>query len=526
MSDSLNIRKLIERVSSGDIRIPAFQREYVWNPDQVAFLLDSLYKGFPIGIISLWKTDERLRTEKDLGQFSLPAPRKDYPVNYVLDGQQRLTSLFSVFQTELPPVIKTKNAWVDIYFDLDSNDHDFQNSYFFALTPDYVDLSRHFPMNTMFDSAKYRAATENLSRAQIIKIDKVQEIFKEVQIPIQTLETDEKGKVAIVFERINRSGTELDTYQLLTAWSWSENFDLSDEFEELSSELEPFGFDDLIENKYLQLKCCSAVISKDATPSAVMNLNGKEIRDSFKKVKNGIKSSIDFLKKQLFIQSLAAMPYSSMLIPLTFFFADNKINGKTITNNQREQLIKWFWRSNFSRRYSSSVDTKHQQDFSEFQKLKNDPNYKINIQAEIPSDFFTENQFRPASVNTKIFILMLAQNKPKAFISGNNIDLEKVLKQSNSVEFHHIFPKKFLKDKGVDKNQIQQLANFCFLDNADNQKIKSKSPSTYKKIIDPSKLDEIMKHALCPIGSLDMDYSEFITKRSEILLDFARNLIS
>ena len=121
---------------------------------------------------------------------------------------------------------------------------------------------------------------------------------------------------------------------------------------------------------------------------------------------------------------------------------------------------------------------------------------------------------------------MLAQNKPKAFISGKNIDLEKVLKQSNSVEFHHIFPKKFLKDKGVDKNQIQQLANFCFLDNADNQKIKSKSPSTYKKIIDPSKLDEIMKHALCPIGSLDMDYSEFITKRSEILLDFARNLIS
>ena len=94
MSESLTIRRIIDRVS-------AFQREYVWTPDQVAFLLDSLFKGFPIGTVFLWKTDERLKIERKLGRYSLPEPKKDYPVNYVLDGQQRLTSLFSVFQTEL-----------------------------------------------------------------------------------------------------------------------------------------------------------------------------------------------------------------------------------------------------------------------------------------------------------------------------------------------------------------------------------------------------------------------------------------
>ena len=95
------IRHIIDRISSGDIRIPAFQRDYVWEPDQVAFLLDSIYKSFPIGTVILWQTDARLSVEKRLGSFDLPEPKKDYPVNYVLDGQQRLTSIFSVFQTDL-----------------------------------------------------------------------------------------------------------------------------------------------------------------------------------------------------------------------------------------------------------------------------------------------------------------------------------------------------------------------------------------------------------------------------------------
>lgn len=140
MSEPITITKLIERISSGDIRIPAFQRDFVWEPEQVAFLLDSIYKGFPIGTMILWKTDKRLETEKRLGCFELPPPKKDYPVNYVLDGQQRLTSLFSVFQTELNPV---SEEWVDVYFDMSAQEA-IQESLFAALDPTEVDPSRHF----------------------------------------------------------------------------------------------------------------------------------------------------------------------------------------------------------------------------------------------------------------------------------------------------------------------------------------------------------------------------------------------
>jgi len=524
MAEPLTIRKMIDRITSGDIRIPAFQRGYVWKPDQVAFLLDSLYKGFPIGTIFLWKTDVRLKSDKHLGQFELPEPKKDYPINYVLDGQQRLTSLFSVFQTELTPSQKTETDWIDIYYDLKS-DENIQESCFFALTENEVDSERHFPVKVMFDSVGYRKATQDMANEQIEQIDKVQEKFKEVLLPVQTLETDERSKVAIVFERINNSGTELDTYQLLTAWSWSEDFDLQEKFDDLHKEIEPFGFDDLSVDKDLQLKCCSAVILGQANPSSIMDLRGDDVRSNFNKIRNGIKSSIDFFRKELSVFSLNSMPYPSMLVPLTVFFATEQLSGHSYTSHQKKMILKWFWQSNFIRRYSSSVDSKHKHDIAEFSMLKNNPQYIIqDILNSVPRDFFSENQFSIGTVNTKIYILMLAQYKPKSFISGANVDLSKVLKRANRNEFHHIFPKKHLESLGRNKKDINQLANCCYLSSADNQKIKHKPPHQYKSLIAPSELLTVMAHALCPNNSLDLDYDTFISERVKLLTKKANEL--
>ena len=92
------IRKIIEKITSGEIRIPAFQRDFVWEPNQVQFLMDSIFKGYPIGSLLLWRSREQLSYDRQLGPYSLPDPQKDYPIDYVLDGQQRITSIFSTFQ--------------------------------------------------------------------------------------------------------------------------------------------------------------------------------------------------------------------------------------------------------------------------------------------------------------------------------------------------------------------------------------------------------------------------------------------
>ena len=93
--DPLTIRELIDDTLQGQIRIPSFQRGFVWEPDRVAYLMDSIYKGFPFGSLLFWRTDEQLRIERDLGPFKLPPPKADYPIDYVLDGQQRVTAIFA-----------------------------------------------------------------------------------------------------------------------------------------------------------------------------------------------------------------------------------------------------------------------------------------------------------------------------------------------------------------------------------------------------------------------------------------------
>lgn len=128
---TITIRKLLQAVSDGEIRIPAFQRDFVWEPDRVQFLMDSLFKKYPVGTLLLWKTKEKLEHDKMLGPFNLPAPKKDYPIDYVLDGQQRITSIFATFQTELEKD-KSFGNWLDIYFDIDAKS-DVQDSQFIAL---------------------------------------------------------------------------------------------------------------------------------------------------------------------------------------------------------------------------------------------------------------------------------------------------------------------------------------------------------------------------------------------------------
>ena len=77
MLENLSIRKIIDKISSGEIRIPSFQRGFVWEPDSIAFFMDSLYKGYPIGAVLLWRTREQLVNERSLGRFILPKPTKD-----------------------------------------------------------------------------------------------------------------------------------------------------------------------------------------------------------------------------------------------------------------------------------------------------------------------------------------------------------------------------------------------------------------------------------------------------------------
>ena len=95
--DSKKYTDLIYEIQKGQIKIPKFQRDFVWSIDKTAKLLDSILKGYPIGTFILWETNERLNDIKNIGNLDLPPVPDDSKVQYVLDGQQRITSLYAAF---------------------------------------------------------------------------------------------------------------------------------------------------------------------------------------------------------------------------------------------------------------------------------------------------------------------------------------------------------------------------------------------------------------------------------------------
>lgn len=521
-----SIRKILDAVVRGEIRVPAFQRGFVWEMDRVAYLLDSIYKGYPFGSLLFWRTKQQLSTERKLGTFILPPPQADCPIDYVLDGQQRLTSLFTVFQTELKP--EANEDWTDIYFDLQATGNP-QDSHFEAIPAEKdFDRGRFFPMNVLFDSVKYRAATEHLAPAQIAVVDKLQEKFKEVSIPVQLLKSEERSIVAIVFERINHLGVALDTLQLLSAWTWSEDFDLLDKFKELRDELADFGFEGVGDDADLVLSCVSGILTGEPGAEKLLSLNGGEVRAQFETVENGIRGAIDFLRTEFKVTNLKLLPYPSMLIPLAAFFAEP--DGKEVVyGGQTFRVIKrWFWRTCFSGRYSSQTRKTTIHDISQMTKLKNgQPSNLDQIDITVKPDFFM-NSFRVGAAATKTFVLLLANNAPQSLLSGKSIELDKVLQRYNRSEFHHIYPRAFLRDSGFKDAKINVLGNFCFLSAAENKNIGRKRPSVYvHELVDQAEArTAALASAFCDAAQFNDQYDPFLQLRCERLAKFGNTLIA
>ncbi len=483
--------------------------------------MDSIYKGFPFGSLLFWRTKEKLKTERDLGPFKLPPPTEDYPVDYVLDGQQRITSIFGVFQTELP--IDQSEQWQDIYFDFlaDTNAQDPQ---FFALRPEEVDLERHFPLKTLFDTTAYRKATASFDEIVAKKIDDMQSVYKEVRIPVQMFRTEDRATVSIIFERVNRQGVPLDTLQLLSAWTWSEEFQLQSQFADLEEQLEPFGFRELGTDSNLLLRCCSAILGGDASPEALMALNGAMVRERFQEVLNGVRGAVDYIRTNYKAYSLANLPFSTILVPLSVFFAVPENCEIKYTDDQRKIIDRWFWRSCFGRRYSSGVLRNLKTDIEEILKLRlGKPSALGGFPVTISDSFFVENVFTMGAVNTSTFILLLAQRLPLSFISGAPIDLGDKLRQSNRAEFHHLMPKAFLQSTEQTNISPNCLANFAFISRADNRELGGVAPSIYRSKM-PNDISEILERSIIPGELFENNYPNFLEKRAYLLREFAEGL--
>jgi hypothetical protein len=518
---SRKIDRLINRIEEGDIKIPAFQRGFVWNQDQVLELLDSIYRDYPIGSILLWNTNERLKSSRNIGGFLIPDREPEYPVNYVLDGQQRLATIYAVFCKDRRRDPQNARYDIDpeifeIYFDLDDDK--------FVPDRDLVNGHANLKMTSLLDVHKFFEDVNRLDEKYKQKARDLQSKFQNYEIPIITTTKRKKEEVGIIFERINNTGTRLTTLDLMVAWTWGEDFHLRAELDSIKEMLDLKEFGETPDKIILQ--CLSGIVEKTTKTKDILELRPGTVRNNMDKLNSSLEKSIDFLSTELNVISRDFLPHSHQIVPLTFFFS--KVN--TPNQEQSRTLIQWFWKTAFSKRYSGSTDMKMNDDIAFFEKVVNGDYSDIQKYSySVDKSTLMNQRFSQSSPYTRAFLLLLAQKNPLNLVNGSKIDLGTALSEYNSKEYHHIFPRTFLKNKGVETEEINSLCNFTFLPADANKTISGKSPSDYIFSVTPSRAySKILDSNLMPLRKeiyQKDQYDKFLEERAALILQYLDSVI-
>jgi len=517
------IDKLLQRIESGDIKIPAFQRGFVWNQEQVIELLHTIYWNFPMGSVLLWETHDRLKAAREVAGLAIPARPDTYPVNYVLDGQQRLSSIFGVFTRvrEKAPVqekYEIDPATFEISFDFTAGR--------FVPTGQVKDPNRSIRLSQIIDTQAFVPALKGLGELdQAAAADLMRRIIN-YEIPVVTLRGRTKDEVGTIFERINSTGTKLTTLDLMVAWTWSEDFHLQDEIDQLQDALESKDFGDIPEKIILQ--CLSAILKGSTTTKTILSLSPADVRATFPNLTGGLERAIDFLSTHLRVSSLEFLPHLQQIVGLTYFFALTK----SVSSDQQKAISKWFWVTTFSRRYSAQTDEKMDEDIQMFGEIAkgNQPVFSARYATSVDAKLIRRETLSKQSPLSRAFLLLLAQHQPLDLTNGVRVDITQALSKFNRKEYHHIFPRAFLKKRGVKTDDINSLCNYCFLPAVSNRRISSKAPSDYFSTIVPAAhRGDIFETNLLPnahhIYAGD-SYDDFLDARADLVMAAVGRLTS
>jgi hypothetical protein len=523
-NQSKKYQHLFTGIDSGQIKIPKFQRDFVWYKEQTAKLIDSIIKGFPIGTFILWKTREELRHIKNIGNAELPEPPSGDAVFYVLDGQQRITSLYAVQKGLVITKEGKEIDYKDINIDLSSDPDEDEQIVFIDSKSDLNSISVHKLLNgNITDFVKEYPDKETLRKIDTFRNRLTGYDFSTIVITEYPLDI-----ACEIFTRINTGGTELSLFEIMVAKTYDEekNFDLACEYDWLidnngvEKDLEDAGYDTIPAATVLQ--CIAAHISQQLKRKDILKLAKNDIIDSWPVVKNGIFSAVDYLRTHLRIPVSRLLPYNALLVPLTYFFIRN--GGDAPSAKQNKLILQYFWWASLSQRFSSGVEGKLALDLKKMDNILNEqqPSYRgeeINLDINNLKYYW----FSTGDAFCKAILCLYAYFEPKSFQNNSLVKIDNSwLKVAFSKNYHHFFPKAYLKKKGLPDWQANVILNITIVDDYLNKKkIGVKSPGDYLKNFSKHnpELDETMKtHLIKNIntyGIWEDDYEKFLNKRGE-----------
>lgn len=516
---------LINDIEVGRIKIPQFQRDFVWTKEKSAHLLDSIIKGYPIGTLILWQTQERLRSIRNIGGAELPEPPVGQFVNYVLDGQQRLTSLFASIRGLLVEREGRVIDFSELYIDLCANEHER-----IVITDiserdqsEYIKIRNLIEFN-FADIARYK--NESIERMQRYRDRITGYNFSVISVPDAPIDIATE-----IFTRINEGGKQLSVFEIMVAkmFDASRNFDLSEKYDAFVDErLRDVGYETISSTTLLQLMAVLLTKTKECKGQQILNLNREEFIDAWPQAIDAFERAIDYFRTYFRIPVSRLLPYNALLIPFAYFFYHHR--DRPIGDKQR-YLTDFFWRISLSGRYASSLESKIAQDIKRIDVILDGKQPEYDFPVNCSPQFIRENgTFRTSSSYTKALLCLLVYFEPTSFRDNARILIDNTwLKQANSKNYHHFFPRAFLRRQGIDEVFANHIANITIVDDFLNKReISAQPPSQYMNIFRRANnnISETMRRHLIDADSESIkndDYEAFINERCEW---FSRELIA
>jgi len=390
--DSKKYTDLISEIQKGQIKIPKFQRDFVWSIEKTAKLLDSILKGYPIGTFILWETNERLNDIKNIGNLDLKSAPDGDKIEYVLDGQQRITSLYAAYlgaQIQKEGEKKITD-YTKIYVDLEKNIDDNDEQIITNEKPIGLSIS----LNKILNSLEFDDEIEDdYERETRKKIRKYAQTFSTYDFSTIVLRKEDIDSAIEVFTRINTGGQTLTLFEIMSAKTYDEvqKFDMQDRFQKLIKELEVSKYNTISSSVLLNILGLVLSKNKGCKRNIILQLDKQQIINIWDDILSALKESIDYFRSVYRIPVSTLLPYDSLLVPFSYFFYYQKEKPK---GNQIKYLEEFFWRMSLSFRYSSSSESKLAQDIKRIDLiLKGErPNYdEVKVFLSSPEDLIETN---------------------------------------------------------------------------------------------------------------------------------------
>lgn len=566
-----NLNTLIQNIDLGTIGLPDIQRPFVWKDTKVRDLFDSLYRGYPVGYFLFWE-NANIEGVKGIGTDK----KQKYPSLLIVDGQQRLTSLYAILKGQ--EVVRENYVKTKIVIAFNPLEEKFEvpdaairkNPRFYQNISDLWQPNINiFKVIIDFISnlKKHIEVSDELEM-------KIQEAFMRLKnlenYPFSVLELSHEineEQVADVFVRINSEGKALNQADfILTLMSvfWDEgrtnleNF-CRDARTPSTTQATPFNYI-IVPKPEQMLRVAVGLAFRRARLQYIYSiLRGKDLETGvfseerrtlqFEKLKDAQAQALDIQHWHEFLKALKQAGYNNEsyissnnnILYSYVFFLLGRIDYKVDLFNLKKLIAKWFFMCAITGRYTNSPETSMEMDLAKFRTVKSAEDF-VNamnsiIDSQLTSDFWevtlpmdlATSSFRSPS----LFAYYAALNIHNALGLFSKLQVKDLLEaglraNKSPLERHHLFPKAWLTRNGItEKRDINQIANFALVEWSDNIAINDKEPRVYLPIYEQRfSKEEFLNmrywHAL-PENWQEMNYQEFLLERRKLIAQVVKD---